>query len=177
MTRRTTGTLASTLVLVAVAVAGCGGSKGDPVAWTDDVCGALSGFITAATAQPNLNQNDPAAMVKGLGDYLGSTTAALDTSIKGLDAAGPSPVDGGDEYVSRLKNTLTQIRTSFDTARTQLAAVDTSSPESLQTALPAAVAPLQELSNLADPTEGLQANEELRAAGEKAPNCKKLSAG
>lgn len=173
MATRLTGMLASTLVVLATA--GCGGG-GNAVAWTDEVCGAIAGFTTAATTQPDLNSTDPVAMVRGIEEYLGSAATALDTSINRLKAAGKSPVDGGDEYVARLTDALTQIRTSFNAARTQLAAVDTSSVESVSAALPAAVAPLQELSNLEDPTAGLRDSAELRAATEQAPNCKQLRA-
>lgn len=174
MTRRFTGTLVSTLVLVLAT--GCGGGGSEAVAWTDEVCGALAGFTAAVTDQPTIDQRDPAAAVQGLGDYLGDTAAALQASISALDAAGPSPVDGGDEYVSRLKTALGQIRTGFVTARSQLTGVDTSSIASVTAALPAAVAPLQELTNLADPTEGLRANDALRAAADQAPNCQRLRA-
>ncbi len=170
-TRLFTGTLA---LLVA---AGCGGGETDAVAWTDEVCGALAGFTRAATARPDLDLNDPGATVRGLGDYLGSTTAALDDSISRLDAAGAAPVDGGDEYVSRLTNVLTQIRASFDAARARIENIDpASSATPLATALPEAMAPLRALSNLADPTAGLRSSAELQAAAEQAPNCRQLRA-
>lgn len=163
-------------MLVLLLTAGCGG--GDPdadvVAWTDRVCGALAGFTETATAQPTLDATDPQAAVTGLGTYLASTATAVDASISALEAAGPSPVAGGDEYVARLTGTLTQIRAGFESARTQLDGIDTSSTRSVSTALPAVVAPLQELGNLANPTDGLQANDELRAAADRAPNCRRL---
>lgn len=177
-TRRLTCTLASAFVLVVVA--GCGGGDGadaagsEAVAWTDRVCGALSGFAVAATTQPRLDGDDPKAAVRGLGDYFGSTAAALQGSIDQLDTVGASPVDGGDQYVARLKGALTQIRTRFDTAEGELAGVDTSSPQAVSVALPAALAPLQELRNLADPTAGLGTTDELRAATDKAPNCQQV---
>jgi hypothetical protein len=174
-TRRFTCTLASAFVLVIAA--GCGNSSdpdSDAVAWTDQVCGALSGFARAATSQPQVGGADPVSTVRGLGDYFSATATALQGSISELDAVGPSPVEGGDEYVARLKGALTEIRTSFDTARGQLAGVDTSSVQAMSVALPAAVAPLQELRNLADPTDGLRATDELRAAADKAANCQQV---
>jgi hypothetical protein len=36
------------------------------------------------------------------------------------------------------------------------------------------MAPLQELRNLADPTAGLQATDELRTAADKASNCQQV---
>ncbi|GAA1244133.1 hypothetical protein GCM10009609_04370 [Pseudonocardia aurantiaca] len=175
MRTRTYGcTILSALALL---VAGCGGGSGadaEAVAWTDDVCGALSGFTLAAARQPRIDRTNPAAAVQGVSDYLASTSDGLQQSITALDAVGHSPVDGGDEYVARLGDTLARIRTSFEAARTQLASVDTTSPEVLATALPAATAPLQELRTMPSPTEGLGANEALRTASEQAVNCQQL---
>jgi hypothetical protein len=174
-TRRLTYTLASAFVLLVVAGCGTGSdSDAEAVAWTNQVCGALSGFARAATTQPQMNGADPVATVRGLGDYFTATGTAVQGSITALDSIGPSPVAGGDEYVARLKGALTQIRTGFDAARGQLTTVDTSSVRTMSVALPTALAPLQELRNMADPTAGLQANDELRTAADKAANCQQV---
>lgn len=163
--------------LAVLAAAGCGGSTSDPVAWTDKVCGALLQFTDAVKTEPNIDPNaDPATTVKVLSDYLGTAATALQGSINGLDSAGPSPVKGGDEIVTKLKGTLGQFQSSFQKAKTQLDAVDTSDAGSLTTALPAAVAPLQELANVPNPTADLENNTELNQAAEKAPNCQKVRA-
>lgn len=171
-------TKASALAAMLALLAGCSGASNGAAAvtWTDDVCAALLGFTTAASAQPQVDPTMPTAAVSQLRDYLATTATALRDTIDGLSAAGPAPVEGGDQFVDRLTDTLTQIRTSFEEAAGRVAQVDTSSVESVAAALPAVVAPLQELSNLADPTEGLQANDELRRAAEQAPNCQRLSA-
>lgn len=173
-TRRFGCTILSALALLA---AGCGGGSGadtDTVAWTDGVCSALNGFTVAATKTPQIDRADPAAAVRGVDGYLASTSDALQQSVEALDEVGPSPVDGGDEYVRRLREALVRIRTSFEAARTQLVGIDASSPQVLATALPTAMAPLQELRTIPSPTEGLGANEELRTASEQAPSCREL---
>ena len=171
-TRTTIGAVAATLAVLA---AGCSsGPSSSAVAWTDKVCGALLGFTDAVSTQPDINPTDPVAAVKGLSQFLGTATTALQGSISGLDAAGPSPVSGGDQIVTSLKSTLTQFQTTFQTAKQKIDAVDTSNPASLVSALPAAVAPLQELSNVPDPTADLKNNAELNAAAEQAPNCQKV---
>lgn len=164
-----------TLAVAPVLLTGCGTSgESDAEGWTDDVCGALTGFATAVSSQPSVDQTDPASVKSGLGTYLTGTASALDEAIRDLKAAGPAPVRGGDEYVSRLTGTLTSVRTSFTDAAGRLDQVDTASPESMAAALPDVLAPLQELGNLADPTAGLDAIDELRVAAEKAPNCQQL---
>jgi hypothetical protein len=174
-TRRFTCTVA----VFAVLAAGCGGAdsggvSADAVAWADQVCGALTGFTRAATAGPGVDVADPVAATQGMSQYLGSTAEELERSLTALEAVGPSPVEGGDEYVARLSEALTGIRAGFEAARTQLDNIDTSDMKGFATAYPAAIAPLQELRNLPDPTEGLRSNEELRAASEQAQNCREL---
>ena len=167
-----------TVAALAVLAAGCGSATDDEdaVAWTNQVCGALAGFTQTATTGPRVDAADPAAAVHGVSRYLGSTADELERSLTALDAVGSSPVEGGDQYVARLREALGSIRAGFVSARTQLAAVDTTDAEALATAIPAAVAPLQELRDLPDPTEGLRANDALRAAAEQAPRCRELRA-
>jgi hypothetical protein len=173
-TRKLLGTAAVALTLLASA--GCGGDDGDAVAWTDDVCGALLEFTDAVSAQPAIDPADPAAAVGTISDYFATASESLQSAVAGLDAAGPSPVDGGDEIVDGLRDALTQFRTSFDEARTQLDAIDTSDPQEVLTALPAAVAPLEQLAEVPDPTANLQGNPELNEAAEQAPNCQRVRA-
>lgn len=154
-----------------------GGAPGDAVAWVDQVCGALLPFIRAASAPPPFDgSSDPAALVEGISDYFGETGAAADTAISGMAAAGPSPAEGGDEVVTALTGTLTTIRTSFRDAQTRLDAIDTSDPRAFATELPGAIAPLQELTTLSDPTAGLESSPELDRAGKQAPNCQQIEA-
>jgi hypothetical protein len=167
----------STVAALAALVGGCGGSAAPSdvaVAWTNQVCGSLSGFTRAATPSPQIDRADPVAAVRELDRYLGATSEELQRSLTALDTVGPSPVDGGDAYVGRLEEALRGIRNGFDSARTQLAAVDVSDPAQLATAVPAALAPLQDLRNLPAPTEGMRDSEELGAASEQATNCRQL---
>ncbi len=175
--------LGATLVLVAAGACGSGTPVGgsptaapqqkEPVAWMDDVCGALGGFAQAALNQPQIDQNDPAAAVAGLNSYLGSISDALEQSIKGLQAVGPSPVANGDEAVRRLTATLQQFQTSINTAQQQLADINPNDSEDLQR-LPEALAPLQELGNVQNPLADLEASPELEAAAAQAPRCKEF---
>jgi hypothetical protein len=172
---RTRNSICTFAVLAALAT-GCGDAAAseDTVAWTNGVCGALSGFTRAASTGPQVDPANPLASVEGVRSYLGSTSEEVQRSLSALDAVGPSPVEGGDQYVARLEEALQSIRSGFESARVQLAAVDTSNPAALATAFPTAVAPLQELQGLPDPTEGLRENDELRTAAEQAPACRDL---
>lgn len=148
---------------------------GDPVAWADQVCGGLLGFTDAATRQPDLTSEDPQVLIDGLVTYLGSVETAVAGAITTLDQAGPAPVDGGAEITTELRGTLDQVLTGFRSARTALEGVDASDPAAAAQALPAALAPLQELTAL-DPAAELDASPELNAAVEQAANCQALQA-
>jgi hypothetical protein len=167
------GGIATTLALV-VACGGAPAPSEAAVSWADRVCGALGGFTRVAAATPATDPTDPAASVQRLGAYLDTTAGAVQDAIGGISAAGPAPVAGGDEYVRRLTETLTRIRTGFNDAKGRLATVDTSSPESVAAALPAVMAPLRELGSLTGPAEDLGPADELRAATDQAPNCRSL---
>jgi hypothetical protein len=167
----------STVAALAALVGGCGGSTAPSegaVDWTNQVCGSLSGFTRAATTSPQIDRADPVAAVQELDRYLGATSEELQRSLTALGTVGPSPVDGGDAYVGRLEEALRGIRNGFDSARMQLAVVDVSDPAQLATAVPAALAPLQDLRNLPAPTDGMRDSEELGAASEQAANCRQL---
>jgi hypothetical protein len=146
----------------------------DAVTWVDNVCGALLPFVTAASTEPKINPSDPAAAIRGLSTYLGTAVSTLDKALSGLRDAGPSPVKGGDEVVTTLSTALTKFRTTFQNAKTKIDAVDPNDPAEIATALPEAIAPLQELSSLGNPTADLKSSPELDRAAKQAPNCKAL---
>ncbi len=146
----------------------------DPVAWVDRVCGSLLPFVKIGASPPDINSSDPKAAITGLSSYLGKAVTALDGALAGLKQAGPAPIKGGDEGVTALTGALTTYRKSFQDAKTQLDAVDPNDVSQLATALPAALEPLQSLSDLPDPTSDLKGSPELDAAAKQAPNCKAL---
>lgn len=157
-----------------------GAAEPDPefvaaIGWVDQVCGALLPFIQTASVPPQLDPaSDPATLLLGLSTYLGGASTSAGAAIDAMAAAGPSPVAGGDELVTGLTGTLTTFQTTLDGAKTQIDALDPNNPLALIETLPAAVAPLEQLSNLPDPTAGLQSSPELDQASELAANCKKV---
>jgi hypothetical protein len=172
-TRRMLGTVATTLAVLAAT--GCGGESADPVAWSNDVCGALLPFVEGvANAQPDLNPSDPTAAVTGLQNFLDAAVTGAQASLTDLEDTPPSPVEGGDEFVTNLRSALTQFRDGLEMARSELEGVDPANPQSVAAALPAALTALQGLENVPNPAAGLESNPELQAAGEEAPNCQTI---
>jgi hypothetical protein len=171
--RVTIGTVAATLAL-AVGCSSAPAPSDAAVSWADRVCGAIGGFTRVAAAPPATDAADPGGSVRKLGSYLDTTSTALQDAIGAINAAGPAPVPGGDEYVRKLTETLTKIRAGFTDAKSRLATVDTSSAESVAAALPAVTTPLRDLGGLTGPLADLGPADELRAATDQAANCRSL---
>jgi hypothetical protein len=157
------------------AAAAGGAATSDPVAWTDKLCGSLLPSVKALSTSPQVDQNDPGATVKALSGYFGTAVSSLDQTLKGLDAAGPSPIANGDAVVVKLKQTLGSVRTSFNNAKAAIDKVDPNNISDIATALPEALAPLQNLQSLDDPSTDIQSNPALEAAAAKAPNCQEIN--
>jgi hypothetical protein len=183
-------TLPAVTAAVLLAVSGCSGGTATPgpvavttaavpdsppVRWIDDVCGSLLPLGPAMQAAPRVDRTNAAATLQGLSGFFSMLVDAFDLAATRLTAAGPSPVAGGDEIVTRLSAALTASRTTLAGARTAIDRVDVNDPAALAAELPAALAPLQQLSTLPNPTAGLQASPELDSAAAQAPNCRTFS--
>ncbi|WP_214367441.1 hypothetical protein [Pseudonocardia sp. H11422] len=163
-------TLLGALIVVAGCSSGAGSApQGDAVRWADDMCGAVQQYTEIASNPPVLDSADPAAALRGFSDYLARSGTALQGSLDELGRLGPSPVEGGDAVVADLTGTLTRFKSSFESARIQIDAVDPSDRQAVN----AAVGPLVELQSLPSPAAGLEANPEMHSAALQAPNCRK----
>jgi len=147
----------------------------DPVAWTNNVCGALLPFKQSLATTPQLDQNDPTAAAKSLSAFLGKSESAIDQSLSGLDAVGPAPVADGDAAVIKIKAALTTVRSSFDKAKTALDGIDPTNATQVATTLPTVFASLEDISKIQDPTTDIKNNPTLKAAYAQAPNCQTLA--
>jgi hypothetical protein len=183
-------TLPAVTAAVLLAVAGCSGGTATPgpaavttaavpdsppVRWIDAVCGSLLPLGPAMQAVPRVDRANAAATLQGLSGFFSVLVDAFDQATGKLKAVGPSPIRGGDEIVTRLSDALTSSRATVADARTAIDKVDVRDPAALAAELPAALAPLQQLSTLPDPTAGLRSNPELDSAAAQAPNCKAFS--
>lgn len=147
-----------------------GATTADPVSWMDKVCGSLDDFKAATSTPPQVDSSSPQAAIKSLSSYLDKIIDALDSAITGMKAAGPSPVKGGDEAVSKLTTALTTVKGTFAETKTKIDQADPNDPTALQDA----VAPLQSLQNLPNPLQDFTSNAELDKAADQAPKCKAL---
>ncbi|RKT52143.1 hypothetical protein [Saccharothrix australiensis] len=172
------------LAVVAAAgalAAGCGSggdepapssaSAGDPVAYMDKVCAAASSFASAPKTPPRLDANDPAKLKADMSTYMGQMADAFNQSATRLREVGPSPVAGGDEQVSRMAGTFSDIAKSFGDAKVAVDSADANDPVG---GLQAAGEAISRLDQFAEPLKQLEATPELRDAAEKARSCQSL---
>ncbi|WP_433505323.1 hypothetical protein ACQP04_01680 [Pseudonocardia halophobica] len=177
MTMRTSATRRRAAAVAAVAtgllLAGCGGaSEQETVDWTNGLCSSYATFREAAIVGPQAAPDLP-AQARNLSAYLGNTATSLDKALADLDTLGASPVSGGDEAVTKFRDQLTGYRSAFQQARTQVDALDLSSP-TLQQDIEGAVAPVLQLQDAnQDPLAGLDSA--VTDAATKAPACQNLS--
>lgn len=158
---------------LALTVAGCGGSGVTPEQWTDQMCGAVLPFVHTATTPPP-SSSDPAARTRGISEYLGRSTTALDETLGTLQRLGAAPVDDGEAVSTRLRDSLTGIRAAFATSKKQVDALDTRDPAALDQTLPRALAPVSGLGDATSPLAGLTTSPELSEAVQSSANCRRL---
>lgn len=100
-----------------------------PDAWFDQVCSAGITVVTPAVAMPSVRGNrDTPAVKQAILDYMDSVLAGIRQGRAELDAAGPSPVAGGDAAVARGRSLLDEMERSIADGRAQIAAADPANP-------------------------------------------------
>jgi hypothetical protein len=146
----------------------------DPVVWMNRVCGSLLPFQQTLKTAPQNTGDDPTATATSISAFLGRSETALDTTLTDLDAAGPSPVAGGDAAIGKLKSALTTIRTSIVRTKTALDNIDPTNAFEVASTLPTVFVSLADLVKIQDSTTDLRKNPALQAAAAQAPNCQSL---
>jgi hypothetical protein len=155
--------------------AGTGGAAAttdDPVAWVDQLCGALIPLTEATKNTPQVSGNDPQKYIDSLSQTFEALGKAAGTSLDDLNKIGPSPTPSGDKVVAQLKTTLTAVQTTATDAKEGLDKVDLNDPSSLGQLEDTLTN--SDLANLPDPTKDIASDPELDAAAKKAANCKKI---
>lgn len=146
------------------------------VAWVDQICGSLLPYVKAAGSPPKpAEAPDAATLVRDLNDYLSRSEESAGSAISGMEAAGPAPVDGGDEIVGRLTSTLETMQASLRDARTRIERVDINDRQELQREVPAAIESVERLAVTPSPMADLQNNPQLAEAGRQAAGCQEIA--
>ena len=146
----------------------------DPVVWMDRVCGSLLPLQQTLKTVPQNTGDNATATAASISAFLGRSATALATTLTDLDAAGPSPVAGGDAAVGKLESALTTVRTSIVRTKTALDNIDPTNAIEVASTLPTVFVSLADLVKIQDSTNDLRNNAALQAAAAQAPNCQSL---
>ncbi len=174
--RQTLAVLATAAATLAVATGCAQGPSEAAVAWVEKICDAYAPLVETVSKPPTINQADYVAGSKLFSDYLGASGAAAQNAIGGLEAAGPSPIPGGDDLVTKTKSALAQVQSTFASAKAALdSAPNTHSAKGA--ALLETRKSLEALRNIPNTSAEFQDNTELKSASELAPSCQRLKTG
>lgn len=164
----TTSVLAGVLLL-----AGCGASGPTAQEWTDRACGAVLPFVRTVVAVPSA-EPDPAARVRGIGDYLARTTSELDRTLGDLDRLGPAPVDDGERVATDVQGGLGELRSAFAVARDRVTALDPARPDAAERGLRQALEPVSRIGSTSGPLARVTDDPGLADAFRDSPTCREF---
>lgn len=170
------------LAAAGILLAGCSADRSedlpptdDPVVWASRLCSSLTPLATMRNLRPNFDIQDPAVGRESLSSYFADTEARIGDSLAGLEQVGPSPIQGGDEVGTRMKEALERMRTASARAREKVEAVDPEDPEELVAKLPDILMPLAEVSAERQLAGLVGTNAALDAAIRESPSCGMLA--
>jgi hypothetical protein len=179
---------------VGLALAGCGqetalattpatAPAADPTAvseqavqWTDSVCGALVPVTESLASPPGFDLTAPAAGRDAYLAYVAQARAATDQALDDIAAAGPAPVDGGQQVTEEVRSDVTELRDDLADARTQLEQADANDAAAIGASVVAAGNIVGAVANSAQALSALDGNPRLDAAFEQAQSCQRLRA-
>jgi hypothetical protein len=144
------------------------------VAWTGSVCNAVAPVVTTLKAPPPVDQSAwPATRQAYLG-YLDDAVGRSDHALRALAAAGPPPVENGQQLADQVRTQVDDLRVDLAEARADLAAADPNNPVALGPAIASASNMLASFGNSAQAIGSIVTDEQLRPAFEQAPACAQL---
>lgn len=150
------------------------GVGADPVAWGDKVCGALLSYYRPLVAKPDYAGADLAGIKGRLSGYLGAVATGIDDGQKQLQAAGASPVSGGDPFAKSIGDLLNRTGTTVDQAKTEVDAADPNDVPGFEGRLRSAEDKLRTI-GAAQGLDQLGATPRLDKAVAAAPKCGELN--
>jgi hypothetical protein len=159
-------------------LAGCGGSDDlpradDPVAWAGRLCAAMQPLATVSGRTPEFDRNNPANSQNSMIQYFADASDRAGDSLRGLAAAGPSPIPGGDATATRLTVALQRAQQAYAAARDKLDRLDPSDPVGLSVQLPEVLEGVGEATQAQD-LAALGSDPALNDAISKSPSCRMI---
>jgi len=172
------GRLVAALVL-AVSAAGCAASADtdDPAIWADRVCTALVPLVQANDSRPAVNAADFAATKQSMSAALTAAADAVPQTLSGLDAAGPSPIPGGNDVVTKLRDLVSELRPTMLDTKIKLDAADPADTGAFIARWPMRSARATLATKVEEAQQAVQANPEVKAAALKGTSCPQVGLG
>jgi methyl-accepting chemotaxis protein len=170
--------VASLLVVLSLAAAGCGGGddEGESAsAWADDLCGSLTTWKDSIDSTVNELRQNPSR------DQLESATSdvkdATDTLLDDLKGLGAPDTDDGQEAKQTVDDLSTQVEDGVNTVEN--AVDDASGASGMLNAISVASSTLatllQDIKTAVQKLEGLDPGGELQSALQDSSSCQSLS--
>lgn len=179
MPARPLGRLVTALALTACAL-GCsrGSDTDDPAIWADRVCTALLPLVLVNDSRPAVNAADFAATKQSMSMALADGADAMSRMLSGLDAAGTSPIGGGNDVVAKLKNLATEVRGTMLDAKIKLDAANPAGSAMFIDALADAFSARATLATKVEQAQQIvQSNPQVSAAALKGASCPQVGLG
>jgi hypothetical protein len=147
-------------------------SGGDPIKWTDNLCGPISDYTKLiATKMTDLGNNtDQAQMQAKLGQFLDDLANGLGSTVDRLKQVEPSPIKGVDAVKGMIIDNYVKSQQVLTEASAKMRAGDQDAAGQIMQSLG------EETSKMVDPFKDND-NAELRDAMAKAPRCKDIVGG
>lgn len=158
----------------AVAPATAAAPQEQTVAWTDSACGAVVPVAESLLNPPGFDLTAPGPTRDAYVAYLAKAQGATDKALQDVAAAGPAPVDGGQQVADDLRDQLTDLRDDLGDARTQLEQVDPNDANAIGRAALAAGNVIGAVGNNVQVLQALDGDPRLDAAFEQAQSCERL---
>lgn len=154
---------------------GDGEASDDLVAWAGELCGAVAPLQDEALGEglgtPSEIPTDPADIVAQLQQQFSQIGPVFAEARDAVEAAGPPPVDDGDAIYDNMLNVLGTAADAFAEIDDELAALDPSDPDALDSLEPFFTQLEEQMGSAGDELDAAFSSPEMEAAFEQAPEC------
>lgn len=180
---------------VPLAVAGCSGGGAPPappaappappahqqvgadkVAWTNQLCGLVGGFMIAQQNGPKVDKTDTEKFKASSIAQIDSAEKTANQTLDGLRAIGPAPVAGADHLTEAFEGSFAQVRDILHAAKTKAEGVNAADQRAFAEGMVGVQQELKKGEQLSFSQQfaELERSPELRAAAEQAQSCQAL---
>lgn len=146
----------------------------ETVNWTGTVCSALIPVVEAVRTPPAPDLADPAATQRAYSSYLDDARQQAERALEEINAAGPPPVEGGEQLAQDVRDQVADMRDDLAEARAQVDRADPNDPAAIGQAVAAAGNVLGSLGNSAQAVSAISGDPRLAPAFREAPSCAQL---